>query len=319
MNIDPTADAGAAAAPDPVSDVSLSHSVTDSERAALADTGAVDAAADVHIDAPPTPAAAAAPAPEAAAVADAGAAAADAAAAQPAAAAAAAPAGPALAEIPPPPKDFAAELTAIETKLSEQRAAWDSGTLDDDEFKQAERDLRAAERALTLEQAKYEGQKTSIETHNALLAKQHEAAAAEAFTAASEAWMKQHADFVANPLRYEAMQQMVNRIDTETGGKLSPAELLDRAGKVVFEAYNYTPKAQPAAARPAAAAIAARQPDMTTVPRTLGQAPTGGVDAQSSAFSHLEGASVQDMEQAVAKMTDAQREAWLREVDAPLD
>jgi hypothetical protein len=331
MNTDPTADAGAAPA-DPLSDVNQTHMVTDSERAALAAADEVDAAANLHVipgaAAPEAPAAAAptTEAADAAAAGDAAAAAAAAAqAAPPAAAAGAEPQpqlpAPALQEVPPPPKDFAAEFNSIDARLEAARSQYDTGALDDAEFHALEKELRTAERALTVEQAKYEGQKTAIETQNALATQAAQAAAAADFTAASAAWAAANAEFMSNPIRAKAMQDMVNTIDLETGGKLPAEELLARAAKTAFEAYNYTPKpAAPAAApaKPAAAALAARQPDMGGVPRTLGDAPTSGLDTPVTEFSHLDGASVIDMERAVAGMSEAQREAWLQEVDAPL-
>jgi len=124
---------------------------------------------------------------------------------------------------------------------------------------------------------------------------------------------------MANPLRAAAMQEAINRIDAETKGTLSNAQLIEKAATVAFEAYNWDAKAN--AGKPTAAqqkqaeALANRAPPQA--PRTVSAAPAAGTEGSGN-FGHLENAGVLEQEAAYAKMSEADRAKWLAEVDGPV-
>lgn len=237
------------------------------------------------------------------------AAAADAAAA-PAPAPAASAAAPAPAATPPPaaapprpeaPKDFKAELAALQKQ-------YDDGELEPAQFQEKQWDLAR-------EQARYDARVELWEERT----RTAQESAAELFNAAAVAWEAQNKDFMDNPLRANAMQQAVLMVDKEQPG-LPPDQLLAKAGKIVFDAYNWkpTPSADEAAAARQAevdAAVAARKPGAT--PQTLASAPAASAieSRGNAAFQELDGKDISDLEDMLARMPEAQREAYLR--DAP--
>lgn len=296
-------DDSAAPAADTLDDVAGTHLVTDAEREAMAPEvaeGAETVAPDnTAVDA------------EAAALAIAQAAAAPAEVApQPSAVAPVASSGPTLLSVPEPPKDFSALFAALDARN-------ESGELDDSEYN---REFRA----ITQEEAAFIGQKSSIETYNAAELQKWQSVQAQSFDSASSAWVNSNKEFMANPLRANAFQQAINVVDQETKGALSPSELLEKASKIAFEAFNWsqTPAGSPAAtadsAAQRAAALAKRQPNTTGVPATLGDAPSSGTDTGTSKFAALESLGVLDMEAQIARMSPADQDAFLREVDGPV-
>lgn len=317
MQTEPAAAAPAAPAADAYVDVASSHSISDAERTALAQAteepspAAASAAPDAAA-VPAADAAAAAPAAAAAAAAEPPAVAVDTPAAPPPTAPADAPAPPlVLLAVPEAPKDFDAEFRAISEKL-------ESGMLDAGEYE-------SAFRALTVEQARFEGSKASIEAANKARTDDYMAAQQSSFEAASTAWVAANQKFMANPLRAEALQRSIALVDQQTKGALSAAALLQRAEKITFDAYGWDPVAQGDRPAPtpandgaaAAAAIAARKPN-AEIPPTLSAVPSAGNDGARSSFNP-EGQGIQEVERAVAGMSAAQLDAWLREVDSPLE
>lgn len=267
-----------------------------------------DAAAAASAAGDGTADAAAAPA-EGATDAGADAAAAAAAATDPAAPAAATQPEPPVAAPPPkppePPRDFDAAYAANQKKF-------DDGEIDADEF---QKELRT----ITKEEAGYLARVEIFNERQQTAAQ----AAAQAFNTAALAWENNHKEFMANPLYADAMRRATIEIDKQTGGALSPEELLARAEKAAFEFTKYTP---PAATKPEddaakkreaiAAAAAARKP--APVPTTLGGTPTAAhIDATSgnSAFENLDRMDIDNLENALAHMTPEQQEAYL--ADAP--
>jgi hypothetical protein len=285
------------------------------EEAALIAAGTEVGADGAPIDAQAAQAAAdAAAAAEAQAKADADAAAASARAADEAARAAAAPAAtaaaPAALVLPPKPeapKDFTAERSSL-------KDLYEKGDLDQDEY------LEKRE-ALTIEEAAYTGRLAAWET-TAAAAKTTAAANAEAeFNTVALDWEKRNADFIANPIRAEAMQKLVDQIDKENNFALSPAELFTRAEKLAFEAFNYQP-ATPAPAsgktpeQIAAEALAARKPDTSKVPGTLATAPqAASLDPNHASYAAIDNLGIDDLENTLARMTPEQQAKYL--ADAP--
>jgi len=208
-------------------------------------------------------------------------------------------------EVPAAPKDFDAGFAALDQQ-------YEDGDLDDAAYNKAYR-------ALSVEQARYEGQAAAIKAHNDSIQVQQQAASAATFDQAAAAWTKANAEFMGNPIRARAMQDAINMLDTQTGRSLDPTELLQQAGQIAMDAYGWTTKA-PSAPTPAPVAqrVAGRMPNMAAVPRTLGDAPTAGVDTPASSFAHLDGADTLALEAAVARMSPADQEKWLQEFDSPL-
>lgn len=212
---------------------------------------------------------------------------------------------PAPMDVPAAPKDFDKEFSTLDEQ-------YESGDLDDAAYNKAYR-------ALSVEQARYEGQAAAIKAHNDSIQVQQQAASAATFDQAAAAWTKANAEFMGNPIRAKAMQDAINLLDTQTGRSLDPTELLQQAGQIAMDAYGWTTKA-PSAPTPAPVAqrVAGRMPNMAAVPRTLGDAPTAGVDTPASSFAHLDGADTLALESAVARMSPADQERWLMEFDSPL-
>ncbi|MGO4700282.1 hypothetical protein [Dyella sp. 2RAB6] len=286
----------------------------DAAPAAGADAGAagalpaaVPAAAAAAAAAPaPAPADAPAPAPAPAAAApasaDAPAAATPPAEAPPPAASAPAPAAPPpLPERPVPPKDFDAEFE----KLQKQ---YDDGDIDTAAYNRQFRELTGDEAAF----------KARVTIHDETVKNQTASAVAE-FNRAASTWEKDNADFLANPLRRDAMQKAIALIDQETGYTLAPTDLLARAETQAFEAFNYKRPGQgqpkPTAEEAIAAATAARAP--APAPATLASAPAAApIESNNgSAFAELDSKDISDLEDHLARMSAAQRDAYLR--DAP--
>jgi len=203
---------------------------------------------------------------------------------------------PAIPPAPTAPIDFDAAAREIQDK-------YDAGDLTSDEFAAQTREIARKEAAFTAQQAIHE---------------QHVAAAKAATDAAWNAaaldWERKNADFMSNPIRQQAMRDAIAHVDKESSYTLHPAELLQRAEKIAFEAYGYKRVDTDAAA---AAAVRQRAPDVSGVPASLGSAPNAGSEdiRGNETFNALDRMSVDDLEDALAKMPQAQREAYL--FDAP--
>lgn len=213
--------------------------------------------------------------------------------------------------IPDPPKDFAAELA----KLEEQ---YENGDLETDAYNKAMRDLNR-------EEARYEGRVEAIKAANELRQSEFQAAQQQTWNQAAAEFEAANAEFLANPLRKKAMQEAIATVDQQTEGKLPPAELLARAGKIAYEAYGLPmpgtesagagKDAQAAAAKKRAEALAGRKPDGKP-PKTLGQAPTAAAERGSDRFGDVDSLSHPEMEEVVAGMSADQLDKFLREADA---
>lgn len=204
---------------------------------------------------------------------------------------------------PEPPKDFQAELDSLQKQ-------YDDGDLDGADFQAKQRDLMR-------EEARFEAR---LALHDERV--QDAARDAEtAWNTAAVGWEKANTEFMANPLRAAAMQQALALTDKNQPG-LPPAKLFETAQKIAFEAYNWQAKADPApdAGAPDGQAVidaALRAREGKPVPQTLGTAPAAAqIETRgNAAFSELDGRDISDLEDALARMTPAQQEAYLR--DAP--
>ncbi|CAM5592381.1 hypothetical protein RLIN73S_02746 [Rhodanobacter lindaniclasticus] len=141
--------------------------------------------------------------------------------------------------------------------------------------------------------------------------------AANSFNEAAVAWESANKEFMANPLRAKQMQEAVELFAAAEPGLSNEQALLAKAAAATFEAFNWQPATQaapntldPAAA--IAAATAARAPD--PVPATLANAPAAAVTqgGGNAVFDDLDGKAIGDLEDAMARMSPAQREDYLR-------
>lgn len=193
---------------------------------------------------------------------------------------------------PAPPKDFDAEYASLQQR-------YDAGEVDAVAY---QKELRA----LTREESSWTT-KLEIWQHNQ--ASVVERAQSDFNTVALE-WESRNQAFMANPLQAKAMQDAIAIVDQQSPG-LAPHELISRAEKIAFEAYRWNPGADSQAA--VAAAVQARTPAPT--PATLAAAPAAApIDPpQANAqFAGLDALDINQLENALAAMPAAQREAYLR-------
>lgn len=199
--------------------------------------------------------------------------------------------------LPQPPKDFDAAYEALQAK-------YDAGEIDGLQFQREQRALSREEGAWTARVAIWQEQQQSAVQR-----------AETDFNTAALAWEAANKEFMANPLRAQAMQQAIAAVDQQQPG-LAPADLLGAAQKIAFEAFGYAPAAPADAAAKLAAATAARAP--AKVPQTLASAAAAApIEAASSnaTFATLDGRDISSLEDSLARMSDSQIDAYLR--DAP--
>lgn len=132
----------------------------------------------------------------------------------------------------PEPKDFKAEKDALKEK-------WEAGDLDTDDYTEQRE-------ALTLEEAEH---RAAVRFHQMQQQAQQESVNAAWQTKVS-AWQQQHADFLANPIRRKAVDDLLVTLDSDPDNKLSDDELLAKVQETAFEAFNWNPA--PAGGAPAA-------------------------------------------------------------------
>jgi hypothetical protein len=131
---------------------------------------------------------------------------------------------------------------------------------------------------------------------------------------AANKWEAANADYMSNPLRAATMQRAISEVAAQAKAKneaLSYPELLKRAGAAAFEYDRYTPPTDPKAKEAVKDALAARKPEKPE--KTLGDAPTAGQDAGGgdSAFEKLDDLPIDQLEEALSNMSEAQRERYL--------
>lgn len=201
---------------------------------------------------------------------------------------------------PKPTRDY-------DAALAENQRQFDEGEIEGAEF---QRELRA----ITKEEAQYTARMEIWAERKQTAADQ----AAQAFSTVAARWERDHAEFMGNPLRAQQMQAAIVAVDAKNPG-LSPDDLFTQAAKVAFEAFNWkpiTPLPTVDVNKAKDAAVAGRQP--TGVPPTLAGSPAAApieAAANTSAFATLDSKDISTLEDAVARMTPDQRDAYLR--DAP--
>lgn len=211
---------------------------------------------------------------------------------------------PLFAEAPVATRDFAKDAADL-------RAKFDAGEVTTEEFVEQSH-------AITIEQAKFEAQNAIYQAEQKRVADTQaaaKAAADEAWNTAALQFETAHADFLKNPLHRNDVETAIRLIDKQTGGTLSPEKLLEEAFKAAYQGRQMEyPKPGATALRDA---VASRAPDPRGLPTNLGSAPSaGGEDLRGNeTFAALDRLDADQLEDALARLPYAQREAYL--ADAP--
>lgn len=176
----------------------------------------------------------------------------------------------ALAEAPAD-RDFTAERAA----LKEQ---WENGDIDTDEYND-KRD------ALVLEQADH---RVAARMYQAQKAQEKAAAeqAIQAWNAKVQSWEADNADFLANPLRRKAVNDLLAALDADPANRMTDEELLAEVQKQAFDAFNWQGAAQAPAAAAAQNPMARRNANNARAAAAASAAPpaiAGGVSNASVA------------------------------------
>lgn len=205
-----------------------------------------------------------------------------------------------LAAVPVPaaPQDFAAAATNL-------RNQYDEGNLTLDEY-------MAQREALSDSKAEWIAQKAIADQHNAQVAAQAQQASEtfnQNFDQAAAAFASKHAGFMGNPIRVKALNDAIQHVYNEEGGRIAPAALFERASAIAFDAFNYKPDPAPGAVRDA---LDARKAD-TTIPPTLANAPAAGMERGTGKYSDLDNLSTVDLERTIAGMSAAEVERMLQD------
>lgn len=187
--------------------------------------------------------------------------------------------------LPEAPMDFVAEKAAL-------RAKYDNGDIDSDEY-EVERDK------ITVAQ-------TSYQVRHQIVADQ--IASTEAQITADwnnrmTTWIGDNAEFMANPLRADAVTSLVNKYGADP--ELSNEALLAKVQKDVFDAFNWAGKA---VAAPAASARDIKDAQAAAAAGAIPGAPTGGEGNRSQAGK----TGVENIKQGeFGKLSKADQEALL--------
>lgn len=203
-------------------------------------------------------------------------------------------------EAPAPPKDFDAELAALNEKVR-------SGLLDPVDYADGREALQA-------ERAAFNATLTAHEQAVAAF-QQAQQAQVEASKKIETDWAadyntfaKENAEFMGNALYVRDMQTVMDDL-LRTNPAISNADLLNEAYKKVAEYHRYE---KPAVADPLAQALRDRQ--QTPPGATLGDAPQARAETitGNETFDRLDRLSTLEHEDVYAAMTPAQQEAYLK-------
>lgn len=173
-------------------------------------------------------------------------------------------------------------------------------------------ELTAKEMRAELERLNKAERQLEFQVHEAqLAAKMEEQSRMNAWVAQANAFAKEHG-YADNQRKYFMLDQEVRAIAaTPDGAKLSGAQILEQAHKNLVEAGIATPKAAPAAAKPAAKGKAPA-PDL---PPNLARVPAADVDdAAGGQWADLDRLATTNpiaYEAKLAAMSDADRDRYL--------
>jgi hypothetical protein len=195
----------------------------------------------------------------------------------------------------PPVRDFEGELKQLDTKLEADQQAladkYDQGDMDAAELIREQsrllREYQTSVRTITVAESQHVAATT--------IQKEKDAAAAQsvqqAWDTAIGSWKESNADFLANPIRRNAVAGLLEQFGADES--LTNEQVIAEVEKAAFEAFNWKPAAggapaaaaNPHAARDAADRQAAARASAATPP-TLdggvgGRGAPGGVDLQN--------------------------------------
>jgi len=137
-----------------------------------------------------------------------------------------------------PVRDFASEKAHLQKQ-------WEDGELDSDAY-QNQRETLILEQAQHLAAAQFQQLQQQQQQH----------AQAHAWQQVIGPWEEKHADFLANPIRRNAVNDLINALDSDPNRRLSDQELLAKVEAAAFEAFNWQPKTTPPQTTPRALATA---------------------------------------------------------------
>jgi len=123
-----------------------------------------------------------------------------------------------------PIRDFAAEKMRLQKQ-------WEDGELDSDAY-QDQRETLILEQAQHLAATQFQ----QLQHH------QQQQAQAQAWQQVIGPWEEKHADFLANPIRRNAVNELIATLDSDPHTRLSDEELLAKVEAAAFDAFNWQPK-----------------------------------------------------------------------------
>jgi hypothetical protein len=138
-------------------------------------------------------------------------------------------------------------------------------------------------------------------------ATQNEAIAKQRWAWEVDAYLDQNRALRDNPLLNAALDKAVRTLADDKANEHRPMRwFLETAGAQVNELLGAS-KPAPTGGKPAPAPAPAPR-----VPNTLAQAPAAAANTSDGEFATLDGLNGEELEAAVAKLTPAQREKWMR-------
>lgn len=203
---------------------------------------------------------------------------------------------------PEPPKDFNAEIEALEKAYAED------GTIDAVE-------LNRKTRELTLEEADYRASVRDWDRTRDAAEQTARATAENDWNATTVAFEADNKDFLSNPLRHKVMQDAINTV-IASGEALDNKGILDKARAIALDYTGYQPPVvavDETGKQKVGDALKERRP--APAPQTLGDAPTAANETftGTEGFQALDALPIPDLEIAFANMSPSQQEKYLRE------
>lgn len=205
------------------------------------------------------------------------------------------------------PADFTEQEAAIKAKRDDLAARFKAGDIDFDEYRAEDAGLAAEERALDRAITKSE---ISAETREQAFAAEWKANVI-AFT--DDVKKAGDIDYRADTVAQQKLDGFVTALFNDPdNANMTMREVLDNAHAMVKLVYK------PAAGKPdagtdkPAAKPASRKADLSGLPKTLAHVPggEGPGDVGGGEFGDLDGLDGLELEQAIARMTPAQREKF---------
>lgn len=199
---------------------------------------------------------------------------------------------------PGQPRDYKAEIAALKVQL-------EAGTLDDDQYE---------EQADAIKQARWE-----YESHAKIAAQLEQSN-----------WNTNHNIFLQDPSNtllaksqslatawYDAMKRVADHQASIGNWPIPDITLMQMGRDLLYTEAGLTaahPAATPTPATPAATQPAPRVPNLSGIPPTLGAAPGAAPTGARETIDTMAGKGIVDIERAMAGMTEAQLDEFMRRV-----